>query len=121
MLDTHLLFAALDERGLLVWLRVLLMLGDTSLSGFFTNLYGQITHWALAVCTFFFALAALLYAASGTTGDQRSRAHAQTALYVALVALALTLLAGTVAGTIQTAAGGQSPIPTPVPASTPGH
>jgi hypothetical protein len=115
------LLVALDERAHLALLRVLLLLGDISISDFFSNLYGQITLCALAVCTFFFALAAMLYAASGVTGDQRARAHAQSALYIALGALALTLLAGTIAGTIVTAAGGQSAIPTPVPPSTPTH
>ena len=104
----NLLLATLDGRGHtagLVLLRALFILGD--IAGFFGNLYGQITIFALAMSTFFFAWAALLYGASGTSGDQRARAHAQGALYAALAGLALALLAGTVAGVISTAAKGQ--------------
>jgi hypothetical protein len=103
-----LLLAALDGRGRMasvVLLRAFFILGD--IAGFFTNLYGQITLFALAFSTFFFAWAALLYGASGTSGDQRARAHAMGALYAALAGLALALLAGTVAGIISTAAKGQ--------------
>jgi hypothetical protein len=104
----NLLIAALNVRARFVHfasMRVLLALGD--LSGFFTSLYGQLTLFALAASTFFFAWAAILYGASGTSGNERTKAHAQGALYAALVGLALALLAGTVAGVINTAAAGQ--------------
>lgn len=81
----------------------LVVLGDTSISDFFNGLYGKLTIFALAVATFFFAWAAILYMASGT-GNERAKQHAQSALYAALVGLALALLAGTVAGIINSAA-----------------
>lgn len=84
--------------------RSLIVLGN--LSGFFNNLYGQLTIFALAFATFFFAWAGILYAASGS-GNERTKQHAQSALYAALVGLALALLAGTVAGIINGAAKGQ--------------
>lgn len=83
--------------------RALILLGDTSLSDFFTNLYGKLTVFALAVATFFFAWAAILYMASGTD-NERGKQHAQGALYAALIGLALALLAGTVAGIINSSA-----------------
>ena len=104
----NLLLATLDGRGRLAGvalLRPLFVLLD--IAGFFSNLYGQVTIFALAMSTFFLAWAALLYGASGTSGDQRARAQAMGALYAALAGLALALLAGTVAGVISTAAKGQ--------------
>ena len=71
---------------------------------FFGNLYGKLTAFALALSTFFFAWAAILYGASGA-GNERAKQHAQTALYAALIGLALALLAGVVAGLISSAAG----------------
>ncbi len=73
---------------------------------FFTGLYGKLTAIALAVSTFFFAWAALLYSASGA-GNERSKQHAQAALYAALLGLALALLAGLVSGLISDAAAGK--------------
>jgi len=84
--------------------RSLVVLGD--LTGFFHNLYGELTIFALAFATFFFAWAAILYTASGS-GNERTKQHAQSALYAALVGLALALLAGTVAGIITSSAKGQ--------------
>ncbi len=84
--------------------RSLFVLGD--IAGFFHNLYGQLTLFALAFATFFFAWAAILYTASGS-GNERAKQHAQSALYAALVGLALALLAGTVAGIISGSAKGQ--------------
>lgn len=81
-----------------------LVLGD--LSGFFSNLYNQLTAFALAMSVFFFAWAAILYMASGT-GNERTKTHALQALYAALGGLALALLAQTVAGIVHTAANGQ--------------
>ena len=112
-----LLGAALDGRGRmasLALLRPVFVLLD--IAGFFNNLYGQVIVFALAMSTFFFAWAALLYGASGTSGDQRTRAYAMGALYAALGGLALALLAGTVASVISNATAGQTtPIPTPTP------
>jgi hypothetical protein len=82
-----------------------LVFGD--IAGFFTNLYGQITIFALAESTFFFAWAAILYGASGVTGNERAKTYAQGALYAALVGLALAALAGTIAGVVNTAAQGE--------------
>lgn len=85
----------------------LLLLGDDPLTiqKFFSSLYGKLTAFALALSTFFFAWAAILYGASGT-GNERAKQHAQAALYAALVGLALALLAGVVAGLINDAASG---------------
>ncbi len=101
------LFAQLDTRMRLgpQLVHGLFILGD--ISGFFTNLYGQLTLFALAMATFFFAWAAILYTASGMTGNERTKTHAIGALYAALIGLALAILAGTVAGIINTAAAGQ--------------
>lgn len=85
--------------------RHLLVLGD--IAGFFIHLYAQLILFALAMATFFFAWAAILYTASGMTGNERTKTHAIGALYAALVGLALAILAGTVAGIINTAAAGQ--------------
>ena len=78
-----------------------------SIQGFFDNLYAQLMIFALAMATFFFALAAILYTASGITGNERTKTHAIGALYAALVGLALAILAGTIAGIINGAAKGQ--------------
>jgi hypothetical protein len=85
-----------------------LVLGDNpiTIGQFFSSLYGKLTAFALALSTFFFAWAAVLYGASGT-GNERAKQHAQAALYAALVGLALALLAGVVAGLINAAASGQ--------------
>ncbi len=103
----HVLLASLDIRPRLgpQLLHSLFVLGD--IAGFFNNLYGQLTLFALAMATFFFAWAAILYTASGITGNERTKTHAIGALYAALVGLALAILAGTVAGIISTAATGQ--------------
>ena len=102
------LFALLDTRaarlGTLFGQPLLVL---ASIQGFFDNLYGQLLLFALAMATFFFALAAILYIASGVTGNERTKLHAIGALYAALVGLALALLAGTVAGIINGAAKGQ--------------
>jgi len=89
-------------------LHTLLVLGDNpiTIDQFFTSLYGKLTAFALALSTFFFGWAAVLYGASGT-GNERAKQHAQTALYAALVGLALALLAGVVAGLINAAASGK--------------
>ena len=78
-----------------------------TIQGFFDNLYGKLMLFALAMATFFFALAALLFAASGVTGNERTKMHAVGSLYAALVGLALAALAGTIAGLINDAAKGQ--------------
>lgn len=103
-----LLIAALDSHARFTGpapLRMLFVLGD--LIGFFTNLYNDLIFFALAMSTFFFAWAALLYGASGTSGNERTRQHAMSALYAALVGLALAILAGTIAGLVSGAATGQ--------------
>src|SRR6266700_2845005 len=66
----------------------LLMLG--SISGFFSNLYNELTAFALAMATFFFAWAALLYMTANQ--NENHRVQARTALYVALSGLALAVL-----------------------------
>lgn len=87
------------------WIRhALVLLGDTSISDFFGTLYGKLIGIALAVSTFFFAWAAILYTASGT-GNERAKQHAQGALYAALIGLGLALLAGTIAGIVKSATG----------------
>lgn len=93
-----LLMAPLDARPLVI-------LGD--IAGFFSNLYTDLLVFALAMSTFFFAWAALLYGASGTSGNERTKQHAMSALYAALIGLALALLAGTVASIVSGAAAGQ--------------
>ncbi len=101
-------FEALAQRvrlhGALAW--VILGATPITIDQFFNSLYGKLTAFALAISTFFFAWAALLYGASGT-GNERAKQHAQAALYAALVGLALALLAGVVAGLIHAAASGQ--------------
>lgn len=87
-------------------MRLILGAGPITIEQFFTNLYGKLTAFALALSTFFFAWAAVLYGAAGT-GNERAKQHAQAALYAALVGLALALLAGVVAGLVNAAASGQ--------------
>lgn len=81
----------------------LLVLGD--ISTFFSNLYTQLTLFALGMAVFFFAWAALLYMTAG--GNERSKTHALSALYAALGGLVLALLAQTIGGIVDTAASGQ--------------
>ncbi len=81
----------------------LIVLG--SISGFFSNLYNDLTAFALAMATFFFGWAALLYMTSNQ--NENHRVQARSALYVALSGLALAILAQTIAGLINTAANGQ--------------
>src|SRR2546425_12052422 len=90
----------LDEKSL--WNPVIVL---ASIQGFFTNLYTDLTIFALAMATFFFAWAALLWMTSGN--NERNRTHAQSALYAALGGLALALLAQTISGLVNTAAQGQ--------------
>ena len=78
-----------------------------SISGFFNNLYGQLTLFAGAMTIFFFALAGLFYGASIVMSSERARSHAIASIYGALIGFALTLLAGTAAGIVSTAANGQ--------------
>src|SRR5258707_15786582 len=70
----------------------LLILG--SITGFCTNLYNALTAFALAMGTFFFAWAALLYMRANQ--NENLRVQARTALYVALGGLALAILAQSV-------------------------
>jgi hypothetical protein len=81
----------------------LIVLG--SISGFFSNLYNDLTAFALAMATFFFAWAALLYMTANQ--NENHRVQARTALYVALSGLALAILAQTIAGLVKGAANGQ--------------
>jgi len=81
----------------------LIVLG--SISGFFSNLYNDLTAFALAMATFFFGWTALLYMTSNQ--NENHRVQARSALYVALSGLALAILAQTIAGLINTAAQGQ--------------
>src|SRR5438094_8456719 len=81
----------------------LLILG--SITGFFTNLYNDLTAFALAMATFFFGWAALLYMTSNQ--NENHRVQARSALYVALSGLALAILAQTIAGLVKGAANGQ--------------
>jgi hypothetical protein len=81
----------------------LIVLG--SISGFFSNLYNDLTAFALAMATFFFAWAALFYMTANQ--NENHRVQARTALYVALSGLALAILAQTIAGLVKGAAHGQ--------------
>jgi hypothetical protein len=81
----------------------LIVLG--SIGGFFSNLYNDLTAFALAMATFFFGWAALLYMTSNQ--NENHRVQARSALYVALSGLALAILAQTIAGLVNTAAQGQ--------------
>ena len=76
-----------------------------SITGFFTNLYGDLTAFAVAMATFFFAWAALLYMTANQ--NENHRVQARSALYVALGGLALAILAQTVAALVNGAAQGQ--------------
>src|SRR5579864_7975150 len=76
-----------------------------SMSGFFSNLYNDLTAFALAMATFFFGWAALLYMTANQ--NENHRVQARTALYVALSGLALAILAQTIAGLVKGAAQGQ--------------
>ena len=84
-------------------INTLIVLG--SISGFFSNLYNDLTAFALAMATFFFGWAALLYMTSNQ--NENHRVQARSALYVALSGLALAILAQTIAGLVNTAANGQ--------------
>jgi hypothetical protein len=84
-------------------LSTLLVMG--SIGGFFTNLYNDLTAFALAMATFFFAWAALLYMTANQ--NENHRVQARSALYVALGGLALAILAQTIAGLVNGAANGQ--------------
>ena len=81
----------------------LIILG--SITGFFTNLYNDLTAFALAMATFFFAWAALLYMTANQ--NENHRVQARSALYVALGGLALAILAQSVASLVNGAAQGQ--------------
>jgi hypothetical protein len=76
-----------------------------SIAGFFTNLYNDLTLFALAMATFFFAWAALLYMTANQ--NENHRVQARSSLYVALGGLALAILAQTIAGLVNGAAQGQ--------------
>jgi len=76
-----------------------------SISDFFSNLYNDLTAFALAMATFFFGWAALLYMTSNQ--NENHRVQARSALYVALSGLVLAILAQTIAGLINSAAKGQ--------------
>ncbi len=84
-------------------INTLVILG--SITGFFTNLYNDLTAFALAMATFFFAWAALLYMAANQ--NENHRVQARSALYVALGGLALAILAQSIASLINGAARGQ--------------
>ena len=92
-------FAALIQT---TWNTLLVL---ASIAGFFTNLYNDLTAFALAMATFFFAWAALLYMTANQ--NENHRVQARSALYIALSGLALAILAQTVAGLISGAAKGQ--------------
>src|SRR6266576_177275 len=68
----------LNLHGPSIWNLVIVF---ASIQGFFTNLYTDLTIFALAMATFFFAWAALLWMTSGN--NERNRMHAQGALYAA--------------------------------------
>jgi hypothetical protein len=95
----------LQSHAVMSHIRLVLLDSPITIEQFFTSLYGKLIAFALALSTFFFAWAAVLYGASGT-GNERAKQHAQAALYVALVGLALALLAGVIAGLINAAANG---------------
>ena len=82
---------------------MLLVLG--SIAGFFSNLYNDLTAFALAMATFFFAWAALLYMTANQ--NENHRVQARSNLYVALGGLGLALLAQTISALISGAAKGQ--------------
>ena len=76
-----------------------------SISGFFSNLYNDLTAFALAMATFFFAWAALLYMTANQ--NENHRVQARSNLYVALGGLGLALLAQTISALVSGAAKGQ--------------
>jgi len=76
-----------------------------SIAGFFSNLYNDLTAFALAMATFFFAWAALLYMTANQ--NENHRVQARSSLYIALGGLALALLAQTISGLVSGAAKGQ--------------
>ena len=103
LLTTALLYPAQVAAQVTATVNTLIVLG--SISGFFSNLYNDLTAFALAMATFFFGWAALLYMTSNQ--NENHRVQARSALYVALSGLALAILAQTIAGLINTAANGQ--------------
>jgi|SRR5581483_6583974 len=102
ILALHLLLG--EARAVLPPMPVVLGAGPITIEQFFTSLYGKLLTFVVAVSTFFFAWAALIYGASGTS-NERAKQHAQAALYAALAGLALALLAGAIAASISSAAG----------------
>src|SRR5260370_10639806 len=78
----------------------LIVLG--SIAGFFTNLYNDLTVFALAMATFFFAWAALLYMSANQ--NENHRVQARSNLYIALGGLPLSILAHTIACLVHGAA-----------------
>jgi hypothetical protein len=103
LLTTALLYPVQVAAQVTATVNTLIVLG--SISGFFSNLYNDLTAFALAMATFFFGWAALLYMTSNQ--NENHRVQARSALYVALSGLALAILAQTIAGLINTAAKGQ--------------
>ncbi len=89
--------------GITHLLNALLVLA--SIQGFFTNLYNDLTVFAFAMATFFFAWAALLMMPVGDAPNHKEQARSK--LYYALAGLALALLAQTISGLVNTAANGQ--------------
>ena len=108
-MNTKTLFAAVlfqpSQVATLVKTTVNALIVLGSISGFFSNLYNDLTAFALAMATFFFAWAALLYMTANQ--NENHRVQARTALYVALSGLALAILAQTIAGLVKGAANGQ--------------
>ncbi len=78
----------------------------SSIGTFFDRLTTDLTVFALSMAGFFFSLSALFYMASGATGNERTRTHAVSSLYAALVGLALALLAGSIAALVNSAVTG---------------
>ena len=103
LIATALLQPAQLARFVNTIVNMLIVLG--SISGFFRKLYNYLTAFALAMATFFFAWAALLYMTANQ--NENHRVQARTALYVALSGLALAILAQTIAGLVKGAANGQ--------------
>lgn len=93
---------ALAQFVRIAWTHALVL---GSIAGFFGNLYNALTAFALAMATFFFAWAALLYMTANQ--NENHRTQARSTLYVALSGLALALLAQTIAALINGAASGQ--------------
>ena len=103
LMITALLYPAQFTVLVKTTVNTLIVLG--SISGFFSNLYNDLTAFALAMATFFFGWAALLYMTSNQ--NENHRVQARSALYVALSELALAILAQTIAGLVNSAAQGQ--------------